>query len=142
MIKLKSLLKESSRVINTKTAPLEDYPKDVQKKYNDYLKNWGKAMAYAYLEREDIPNDTSEKTLEQDIYEKLKTAKENTGKEMKKKGYGADKYPIVLFKNYATELKKIGKITDAQIHQMMSKDSLTTIWAETKYLLKIFNKQK
>ena len=39
MIKLKSLLKEASRVINTKTAPLEDYPKDVQKKYNDYLKN-------------------------------------------------------------------------------------------------------
>jgi len=114
----------------------------VQKKYNDYLKNWGKAMADAYLEREDIPNDTSEKTLEQDIYEKLKTAKENTGKEMKKKGYGADKYPIVSFKNYATELRKIGKITDSQIHQMMSKDSLTTIWAETKYLLKIFSKQK
>lgn len=142
MIRLKDILKEAGRNINTKTAPLEDYPKDVQKKYNDYLKNWGKEMADAYLEREDIPNDTSEKTLEQDIYEKLKTAKQNTAKEMKQKNYGADKYPIVLFKHLTTQLRKIGKITDAEIQKMMNADSIKTIWAETKYLLKIFGKQK
>jgi|688.fasta_scaffold497207_2 hypothetical protein len=142
MIKLKTILNEAGRNLNTKTTPLKDYPVDVQKQYNDYLKTWGKEMADSYLEREDLPNDTSKKTLEQNIYDNLKTAKQDTAKEMKQKGYGADKYPVVLFKNLSTQLRKIGKITDAQINRMINTDSITTIWAETKYLLKIFSKQK
>ena len=80
MIKLKELFTE-------KKTELKDYPKDIQKKYNEYLKTWGKEFADRYLEREDDPNDKSEKTLAQNIYEKLKTAKQDAAKEMKQKKY-------------------------------------------------------
>ena len=50
MIKLKEILSE-------KKTELKDYPKDIQKKYNEYLKTWGKEFADRYLEREDDPND-------------------------------------------------------------------------------------
>jgi hypothetical protein len=133
MIKLKEILSE-------KKTELKDYPKDIQKKYNEYLKTWGKEFADRYLEREDDPNDKSEKTLAQDIYEKLKVAKQDAAKEMKQKKYGADKYTPTLFKHYSIQLRKIGKITDSQIMKLFTTESIKTIWSEQKYLLKIFNK--
>lgn len=134
MIRLKTILNEISQ--------LKDYPKDIQKKYNDYLKTWGKDFADAYLEREDDPNDKSEPTLKQDIINKLKTAKEDAAKEIKQKNYGSDKYPPVLFKHFGIQLRKLGKITDSQLRQLMNKESLKTIWNEADFIFKILNKQK
>jgi hypothetical protein len=133
-VKLKDLLVE--------TSPLKDYPVEVQKKYKDYLKNWDKDMADRYLKRVPDPNDKSEKTLETDVYEKLKIAKQNTANEMKKNRYGSEKYPVVLYKHLSIQLRKLGKITDTQLHKLISNESLHTIWDETKFVLKIFNKNK
>ena len=134
MIKLKDLLNEVSQ--------LKDYPKDVQTQYNDLLKNYGKAFSDRYLERYDEDNEPSEPGLKQQIYDKLKLAKQNTAKEIKQKKYGSDKYPIVLIKHFGIQLRKLGKITDAQLYQLISKESLKTIWNETDFIFKILNKQK
>ena len=45
-------------------------------------------------------------------------------KEIKQKKYGSDKYPIVLIKHFGIQLRKLGKITDAQLYQLISKESL------------------
>jgi hypothetical protein len=141
MIKLNDILKEVGRTINTKTAPLKDYPKDVQNQYNDLLKNYGKAFADRYLERYDEDNEPSDPELKKQIYDKLIIAKQDTAKEIKQKKYGSDKYPIVLIKHFGIQLRKLGKITDAQLSQLINKESLKTIWNETDFVFKILNKQ-
>ena len=134
MIKLKDLLNEVSQ--------LKDYPKDVQTQYNDLLKNYGKAFADRYLERYDEDSEPSDPGLKKQIYDKLIIAKQDTAKEIKQKKYGSDKYPIVLIKHFGIQLRKLGKITDAQLYQLISKESLKTIWNETDFIFKILNKQK
>ena len=134
MIKLKDLLNEVSQ--------LKDYPKDVQMQYNDLLKNYGKAFADRYLERYDEDNEPLDPGLKKQIYDKLIIAKQDTAKEIKQKKYGSDKYPTVLIKHFGIQLRKLGKITDAQLYQLISKESLKTIWNETDFIFKILNKQK
>jgi hypothetical protein len=134
MIKLKDILNE--------VKDLKKYPADVQKEYNKLLNAFGQAFADRYLERYDEDNEPSEPGLKQQIYDKLKLAKQNTAKEIKQKKYGSDKYPIVLIKHFGIQLRKLGKITDAQLHQLISKESLKTIWNETDFVFKILNKQK
>jgi hypothetical protein len=114
----------------------------VQKEYNKLLNAFGQAFADRYLERYDEDNEPSEPGLKQQIYDKLKLAKQNTAKEIKQKKYGSDKYPIVLIKHFGIQLRKLGKITDAQLYQLISKESLKTIWNETDFIFKILNKQK
>ena len=134
MIKLKNLLNEIS--------PLKDYPKDVQNQYNDLLKNYGKAFADRYLERYDEDNEPSEPGLKKQIYDKIIIAKQDTAKEIKQKKYGSDKYPTVLIKHFGIQLRKLGKITDSQLNQLIGKENIKTIWHETDFVFKIFNKQK
>jgi hypothetical protein len=134
MIKLKDILNE--------VKDLKKYPADVQKEYNKLLNAFGQAFADRYLERYDEDNEPSEPGLKQQIYDKLKLAKQNTAKEIKQKKYGSDKYPIVLIKHFGIQLRKLGKITDAQLYQLISKESLKTIWNETDFVFKILNKQK
>jgi len=134
MIKLKDILNE--------VKDLKKYPADVQKEYNKLLNAFGQAFADRYLERYDEDNEPSEPGLKQQIYDKLKLAKQNTAKEIKQKKYGSDKYPIVLIKHFGIQLRKLGKITDAQLYQLISKESLKTIWNETDFIFKILNKQK
>ena len=134
MIKLKDILNE--------VKDLKKYPADVQKEYNKLLNAFGQAFADRYLERYDEDNEPSESGLKQQIYDKLKLAKQNTAKEIKQKKYGSDKYPIILIKHFGIQLRKLGKITDAQLYQLISKESLKTIWNETDFIFKILNKQK
>jgi hypothetical protein len=47
-----------------------------------------------------------------------------------------------LIKHFGIQLRKLGKITDAQLYQLISKESLKTIWNETDFVFKILNKQK
>ena len=134
MIRLKDLL--------TEAKDLKKYPLDVQKEYNKLLNAFGQSFADRYLERYDEDNEPSEPGLKQQIYDKLKLAKQNTAKEIKQKKFGSDKYPTVLLKHFGIELRKLGKITDAQLYQLISKESLKTIWNETDFIFKILNKQK
>ena len=134
MIRLKDLLSEAK--------DLKKYPLDVQKEYSKLLNAYGRAFADRYLERYDEDNEPSEPGLKQQIYDKLKLAKQNTAKEIKQKKFGSDKYPTVLLKHFGIELRKLGKITDAQLYQLISKESLKTIWNETDFIFKILNKQK
>jgi len=46
-------------------SDLKNYPADVQKQYNDLLKNFGQAFADRYLERYDEENEPSEPGLKQ-----------------------------------------------------------------------------
>ena len=121
---------------------LKKYPLDVQKEYNKLLNAFGQAFADRYLERYDEDNEPSEPGLKQQIYDKLKLAKQNTAKEIKQKKFGSDKYPTVLLKHFGIELRKLGKITDAQLNQLINKEGIKTIWQETDFVFKIFNKQK
>ena len=82
------------------------------------------------------------KYLYQTTLFKGKSSKQDTAKEIKQKKYGSDKYPTVLIKHFGIQLRKLGKITDAQLHQLISKESLKTIWNETDFVFKILNKQK
>ena len=134
MIKLKDILNE--------VKDLKKYPADVQKEYNKLLNAFGQAFADRYLERYDEDNEPSEPGLKKQIYDKLIIAKQDTAKEIKQKKYGSDKYPIVLIKHFGIQLRKLGKITDAQLYQLISKESLKTIWNETDFIFKILNKQK
>jgi hypothetical protein len=134
MIKLRDIL--------TEATDLKKYPLDVQKQYNDLLKNFGQAFADRYLERYDEDNEDSAPTLKQQIYDKLKLAKQNTAKEIKQKKFGSDKYPTILLKHFGIELRKLGKITDAQLNQLINKEGIKTIWQETEFIFKILSKQK
>ena len=134
MIKLKDIL--------TEAKDLKKYPLDVQKEYNKLLNAFGQAFADRYLERYDEDNESSEPGLKQQIYDKLKLAKQNTAKEIKQKKFGSDKYPTVLLKHFGIELRKLGKITDAQLNQLINKEGIKTIWQETEFVFKLFNKQK
>ena len=134
MIKLKDLL--------TEVKDLKKYPLDVQKEYNKLLNAFGQVFADRYLERYDEDNEPSEPGLKQQIYDKLKLAKQNTAKEIKQKKFGSDKYPTILLKHFGIELRKLGKITDAQLNQLINKEGIKTIWQETDFVFKIFNKQK
>ena len=134
MIRLKDLL--------TEAKDLKKYPLDVQKEYNKLLNAFGQAFADRYLERYDEDNEPSEPGLKQQIYDKLKLAKQNTAKEIKQKKFGSDKYPTILLKHFGIELRKLGKITDAQLNQLINKEGIKTIWQETDFIFKILSKQK
>lgn len=134
VIKLRDLLIEAK--------DLKKYPLDVQKEYNKLLNAFGQTFADRYLERYDEDNEDSTPTLKQQIYDGLKLAKQNTAKEIKQKKFGSDKYPTILLKHFGIELRKLGKITDAQLNQLINKEGIKTIWQETDFVLKIFNKQK
>ena len=121
---------------------LKKYPLDVQKEYNKLLSAFGQAFADRYLERYDEDNEPSEPGLKQQIYDKLKLAKQNTAKEIKQKKFGSDKYPTILLKHFGIELRKLGKITDAQLNQLINKEGIKTIWQETDFVFKILSKQK
>ena len=134
MIKLKDIL--------TEAKDLKKYPLDVKKEYNKLLNAFGQAFADRFLERYDEDNEDSAPTLKQQIYDKLKLAKQNTAKEIKQKKFGSDKYPTILLKHFGIELRTLGKITDAQLNQLINKEGIKTIWQETDFVFKIFNKQK
>ena len=135
-------INEAKVKVLTEAKDLKKYPLDVQKEYNKLLNAFGQAFADRYLERYDEDNEPSEPGLKQQIYDKLKLAKQNTAKEIKQKKFGSDKYPTVLLKHFGIELRKLGKITDAQLNQLINKEGIKTIWQETDFVFKIFNKQK